>query len=239
MRRFAFIASLLLLPGMGFSDELTGKYRQSDLIDIPTAEVIDHYGYHVDFRFGREGALQNKTYFGVLPRLNLGFSLDGENILGTESARLNKPTMNIKLRFFDGKKALPALAIGYDNQGYVFNKALDEYEQREKGFFLVASSEFILPDLNLHIGGNIYDFDESNAARGFAGMSYIYEQLIGLMVEYDCATEYDERRINYGLKYFVTPLFTIDLAGRNIPESPGSSSRETERIVRLGYTGSF
>ena len=59
------------------------------------------------------------------------------------------------------------------------------------------------------------------------------------MFEYDSAFEYDERRINFGGKYYVTPVFTVDVAGRNIPEHPGSSARETERIVKLSYTGSF
>src|SRR5262245_26494247 len=91
----------------------------TDVIDIPTAEVLDHYGYRVSFRFANEGALQAKTLFGVFPRLNLGFSLDGERVIGTEDARMNEPTLNVKFRLFDGHKVLPALAIGYDGQGYV------------------------------------------------------------------------------------------------------------------------
>jgi hypothetical protein len=215
------------------------KNRDIQVIDIPTAEVVDHYGYHVSFRFGSEGALQSKTSFGIFPRLNLGFGLDGERVLGTQDARLNKPTINIKFRLFDGRKNLPALALGFDGQGYVFNRTTDEYEQREKGLYLVSSTEFLFPDLLIHIGGNIFDFDEGNSSRGFGGLSYNYEQTIGLMFEYDHATEYNERRVNFGARYFVTPVFTVDAIGRNIPETPGSSKRETERIVKLNYTGSF
>lgn len=215
------------------------KNRDIFVIDIPTADVVDHYGYHVNFRFGSEGALQTKTAFGVFPRLNLGFGLDGERVLGTEDARMNKPTINVKFRLFDGRQNLPALALGYDGQGYVYNRTTDEYEQREKGLYLVSSTEFFAKDLFLHLGGNIIDFDEGNSTRGFVGFSYTYEQIFGLMLEWDHATEYDERRINFGLKYFVSPVFTVDAIGRNIPESSTSSSRETERIVKLNYTGSF
>jgi hypothetical protein len=213
--------------------------RSIEVIDIPTADVVDHYGYHVSFRFGKEGNLQTKTSFGVFPRLNLGFGLDGERVIGTESSRLNKPTINVKFRLFDGKHNLPALAMGFDGQGYVFNKQTDEYEQREKGFYVVSTSEFVVPNLMIHVGGNIFDFDEGNSARAFGGLSYNYADTIGLMFEYDHASEYKERRINFGAKYFVTPVFTIDVAGRNTPEAPGRSKRETERIVRLNYTGSF
>lgn len=215
------------------------KSRDIQVIDIPTAEVVDHYGYNVSFRFGSDGALQTKTAFGVFPRLNLGFGLDGERVLGTEDARLNQPTINMKFRLFDGRKNLPAIAIGYDGQGYVYNRTTDEYEQREKGAYLISSTEFIAPGLMLHLGVNVFDFKEGNSTRGFGGLSYVYEQIFGLMFEYDHATEYDERRINYGLKYFVTPVFTVDAIARNIPESPTSGSRETERIVKLNYTGSF
>jgi hypothetical protein len=220
------------------SDSLA-RARDINVIDVPTAEVVDHYGYNVAFRFGREGALQTKTAFGVLPRLNLGFGLDAEQVIGRGDSRMNKPTLNVKFRLFDGRRALPALAIGFDDQGYVWNKTLDEYEQREKGLYLVASNEIGVPNLNLHVGMNHYDFHHGDTTRGFFGFGYTYEQLVGLMAEWDHATNWRERRINFGLKYYVSPVFTVDAIGRNIPKFPDSKARETERILRLVYTGSF
>ncbi len=220
-------------------DPTAWRYRSVDVIDTPTAETVDHYGYNVAFRFGKEGTLQNKTVFGIFPRVNLGFGLDGENIIGTGDSRLNKPSLNLKFRIFDGKGIIPAFAIGYDGQGYVWNKAIDEYEQREKGFFLVTTMEILVPNMMLSLGVNRYDFDKGNTTRGFAGWSYTYQQIVGLMAEWDHATEYDERRINYGLKYFISPVFTVDLVGRDIPKNRSKDDRETERIVRLTYTGSF
>jgi hypothetical protein len=228
------------LPALFFGEEASvARPYIGDVIDIPTADLVDHYGYNVNFRFGKEGNLQTKTAFGVFPRLNLGFGFDGEKVIGTESSRLNKPTINVKFQLFDGRKNLPALALGFDGQGYEWDKSKDEYEQREKGLFLVASKEAFFPGFNVHVGGNIFDFDHGNSTRGFAGLTYIYERLIGLMFEWDHATEYRERRINYGAKYFVTPAFTIDAAARNVRENPAFHKRETERIVRLNYTGSF
>lgn len=222
-----------------FAQEALYRDRALDVIDIPTANVLDHYGYQVSFRFGKEGALQNKNIFGIFPRLNLGFGLDGEQVLGTEDADLNKPTLNVKFRFFDGQGILPALAIGFDGQGYYFNEQLDEYDQREKGVFLVATEEIIWPELQLHLGVDKFDFDESNTTRGFAGFTYTYQQMLGLLFEYDNATEYDERRINFGLKYFVTPLFTVEALGRDVPVNSSTDKRETERVVRLTYKGTF
>lgn len=234
-----FSASLLTLPAPARADELIGRARDIQVIDIPTADVVDHYGYNVNFRFGSEGALQTKTAFGIFPRLNMGFGLDAERVLGSRDARMNRPTLNVKFRLFDGTDVLPALAIGYDGQGYVWSKAIDEYEQREKGLYAVLSREIITPDLMLHLGANHFDFEHGNSTRGFVGLAYTIEQIVGLMAEWDHATEFKERRVNFGLKYYVTPVFTVDAIGRNIPKAPRSDSRETERIVRLSYTGSF
>jgi hypothetical protein len=215
------------------------RARDINVIDIPTADVVDHYGYNVNFRFGRDGALQTKTAFGVFPRLNMGFGLDAEHVIGTGDSRMNRPTLNVKFRLFDGTPVLPALALGFDGQGYVWNKNLDEYEQREPGLYLVGTHEIIAPDLLLHLGVNHFDFDHGDSTRGFFGLTYTIEQIVGLMFEWDHATDWKERRINFGAKYYVTPVFTVDAIGRNIPKYPGSEGRITERIVRLSYTGAF
>src|SRR4051794_29708006 len=109
------IGANLAVCGKVQADDTTAwRFRAIEAIDTPTAEVVDHYGYNVSFRFGKDGNLQNKNMFGVFPRLNMGFGLDGENIIGTGDSRINKPTINVKFRLFDGKGILPAFAMGYD-----------------------------------------------------------------------------------------------------------------------------
>ncbi len=210
-----------------------------EIIDVPTSDVVDHYGYYVSFRFGSDGDIQNKTIFGVFPRLNIGFGLDGEKILGTDDARLNKPTINMKLRAFDGSGLIPAFAIGYDGQGYNWSKAMDEYDQREKGLYAVGTWNPFTPDFSWVLGVDVYEFEESSQVRGFTGLTYTYREMVSLLAEYDNFDYYVERRINFGMKLFITPMFTVDLLGRNVAEYHHSESRETERIVRLNYSGTF
>jgi len=229
---------------------ITGRNAQSaetttwqpgivEIIDIPTADLVDHYGYNVSFRFFKEGGIQTKILFGVFPRLNLGFGMDAERVIGVGDSRLNKPTINVKLRIFDGQRAIPAIAIGFDGQGYNFNRTLDEYEQQEKGLFAVATKEIMVPNFVVSLGVNHFDFDKGDTTRGFLGATYIYEQIVGIFFEYDSFTNYDGRRINFGARYFVTPVFTVDAIGRNVPIGTLRADRETERVLRLGYTGSF
>ena len=231
--------SLILLSSSAYAAREEVKDQSIEIIDAPTAEILDHYGYFENFRFGTAGALQTKTAFGVLPRLNLGFGLDGEQVIGTGSARLNKPTINVKFRFFDGEGWIPAMALGYDGQGYVWNKDINRYQQREMGFYFAATHEIFVPDLNWTFGVNRSDFESGGATRGFTGLEYVYHHTVGFEGEYVNAFSSTERRINFGLKYFVTPVFTVEAIGRNIPNSVNTTHNETERIVRLAYRGAF
>src|SRR5687768_1531346 len=114
--RVLFLSLFLFLPMGSHAAGLL-----ANLIDIPTAETVDHFGYNIAFRFYSGGGLLTKTAFGVFPRLNVGFGLDAENFVGAGTVDVNPPTLNLKVRFYDGKRQLPALAIGYDGQGYFYD----------------------------------------------------------------------------------------------------------------------
>ncbi len=206
-----------------------------ELIDVPTAEVVDHYGVNTSFRFYSDGGVLTKAAFGVLPRLNVGFGLDTERFIGNQNIHLNRPTLNMKLRVYDGQRNLPAVALGYDGQGYFFNKAADKYDQREKGLYLVGSGEIITPGLSLHGGLNVYDFNK-DPVYGFAGIDYLFQDVVGFIFEVDNGFhKARDTRFNLGGRYMVTPSFSIDLAGRNL----WAAGRNPERIVRINYSASF
>lgn len=205
-----------------------------DLIDVPTAEVMDRYGYDASFRFYSGGGMLTKTSFGVFPRLNVGFGLDAEGFIGNEAVDLNKPTLNVRFRFFDGQRNLPALALGYDGQGLFYDDDADKYHQREKGLYLAGSGEVVVPDLSLHGGINIYDFKEDHL-YGFVGLRYLYIDRLGFTLEWDNIRVTRDSRLNAGMEFWVTPSFAVEFAGRDLT-GPG---RDSERIVRLTYSGGF
>ncbi len=232
IKKTKLLISLLLLPIV--CSAVRAEKLMTDLTDIPTAEVVDHYGYNVNFRFYTGGGVLAKTAFGVFPRLNIGFGLDTEQLIGNQTADINRPTLNVKFRIFDGKRSLPALALGYDGQGYFFNDVTDKYIQREKGLFLVGSGEVFVPNLTLHGGANVYDFHDDKYFA-FTGINYLIEDLVGLSFEWDNIRVARNSRMSAGLRYYVTPSFSVQLAGRDL----GAAGRKAERIVRLEYFGSF
>lgn len=206
----------------------------TELIDVPTAETLDRYGYNAGFRFYTDGGLLTKATFGVFPRLNVGFGLDAEGFIGNRTVDLNQPTLNARFRFFDGKRNLPALALGYDGQGFFYDNTVDKYRQREKGLFLAGSGEIFVPDLSLHAGVNIYDF-KNDHLYSFVGLNYLYADQFGATIEWDNVRVWRESRLNIGGRVHVTPSFAVELAGRDLA-GPG---RRAERIVRLTYSGGF
>jgi len=224
----------LLLLALLATARLHAQGLMTELIDIPTADAVDKYGFHTSFRFYNGGGVLSKANFGVFPRLNIGFGIDTEQLVGSNTVDVNRPTLNAKLRFFDGKRQLPALALGYDGQGYFFNEDTDKYNQRERGLYLVGGGEILTPGLSLHGGANIYDFDDDRVFC-FAGISYMIQEVVALSFEADNMRKGRDNRLNTGVRYYVTPSFAIDLAGRDL----WAAGRKAERIVRLGYYGSF
>ena len=109
--KFALV-SLFLLPVFG-----RASAPIIHLIDLPTAEVVDRYGYDASFRFYGGGGMLAKGTFGVFSRFNMGLGLDAEGFIGSGSADFNTPTIHARWRVFDGRRYWPAIAVGYDGQG--------------------------------------------------------------------------------------------------------------------------
>jgi hypothetical protein len=146
-----------------------------------------------------------------------------------------RPSIYFKLRAFDGTDILPALALGYDNQAYLYRNELHDFLQKEKGLYLVGSHEIFLPDFDLHAGVNVNDFDKTKV-YGFFGASWKIVPTFALLAEYDNIRNAPDARVNLGGRYWLTPYFNIDVAARNVGRG---EDRGAERIVRLNYTAHF
>ena len=70
-------------PQKHTTSEDTDIMPDTELIDIPTAGILEYYGLEVKSRFFSDGGVIGGLGFGVLPRLNLGASITGEKFIGT------------------------------------------------------------------------------------------------------------------------------------------------------------
>jgi len=206
-----------------------------EVVDIPTADIIDPSTYALNFRFYDAGGIVSRLIIGPLKRVNLGITFDAQGVVGSQDPHMVRPSVYFKLRAFDGTDVLPALALGYDNQGYLYKDALRDYLEKEKGLYVVGSHEIFIPDFELHAGMNVNNFDNTKL-YGFFGATYKIVSSFALLAEYDNIRAAPTSRVNLGGRYWVTPYFNVDLAARNVGRGGGSGA---ERIVRLNYTGHF
>ncbi len=204
-------------------------------VDIPTADILDPMTYATTFRFYNEGGIASRLVIGPLKRVNLGITFDVQRLIGSNDPHMVRPSVYFKLRAFDGNDYLPALALGYDNMGYLYQETTRNFLEKERGLYLVGSHEMFIPDFEVHAGMNINDFDKTKIF-GFFGATYKIVSSFALMAEYDNIRNGRDNRTNLGGRYWVTPYFNIDLAARNVGRGGG---RGGERIVRLNYTAHF
>ena len=254
------LAAALLLAGAAWAEEATvssPKIRakgtpaaalddepmpDGEVIDAPTTGVLDDHGYSTRSRFGAGGSLTEYLSFGVYPGANLGASAAVDGLIGDEkNARMRSPTLQLKWRFFEGDRALPSLAIGFDGQGYLYNAAAQRFNQRQRGFYFVASHDLGAPTLQIHPSFNVSDFN-SNAIFGSLPLTLNIRDKAELLLEWDNIAAWSESRVNAGLRAFLSPNFHVDFAVRAIGAGGNYSDgapRGPERIVQLKYSNSF
>ncbi len=227
----------------GGSADLQEENPPLDVIDAPTAATLDTRSFYSRSRFYSGGGVLQYLSFGVFNGLNIGASLSMDSLIGRQNpVRVRAPEAQIKYRFFDGSRYIPALAVGYDGQGYDYNQVTKNYNENRRGFYLVGSQELGIPGLEIHPSINVSDFN-SNAFGGAIPLTYTYENRVAGLIEWDNITGQESAsRLNAGVRVFVTQNLHIDFAVRGIGQRgnfPDGTPRGVERIIQLSYTGSF
>jgi len=220
--------------GMGSPD--------TDGIDTPTTAVLDNYGYSARSRFYSRGGVLQYLSFGVYPGINLGASVAVDGLIGDErNVRMRAPTAQVKYRFYEGDHAMPSFAVGFDGQGYRYNTGIRRFNQRQRGFYVVATKELGMPGIQLHPSFNVSDFD-SNGIFGAIPLSINIRDKASILLEWDNIANWSDSRFNAGIRAYLTPNFNVDFAVRAIGAGGNygdGSPRGPERIVQLKYSNSF
>jgi len=182
--------------------------RSSNLVDSPTATVLGHGRYRIECRLMDGGSLVAGTSVGIKDRLEVGVSWGMQGLLGRGEVEFNDRTaLSLRLLLVE-EMELPALVIGFDNQGYGrwyetlpvgpggAERELERYERKSKGFFLAATRNWYGP-LGTDVattGGLNYsgeDTDESSLDF-FAGLEQDFDGRFALVVDY--AAGLDDRK---------------------------------------------
>ncbi|MBN1826242.1 MAG: hypothetical protein JW958_08245 [Candidatus Eisenbacteria bacterium] len=226
-----------------------------DLIRIPTAGMLPRAAYDTGLRMYADGGVLGRIRVGLRESVLFGFTFGGSQVLGAGEPDWNpRVEFLIRGRLFGESYLGPALAIGYDSQGYgPYDDELDRYQNKSRGFYAVASKHFLfLGELGLH-GGVNYSLerdDDDDELNPFFGVEKSIHRALDLLVEYDLATNDNEENEGFGegkgflsaaLLWRMTETLHFQVDFHNLLENgergglerdPGEWSREIQIVYR-------
>ena len=64
-----------------------------EVVDIPTADILDPMTYSLNFRFYNEGGIASRLVIGPLKRVNLGITFDAQGVIGSQDPHMVRPSV--------------------------------------------------------------------------------------------------------------------------------------------------
>lgn len=211
-------------------------------VDQPNTRALGHGEYGATLRFGPSGGVLGYFGVGVLDRFSFGLSLGGANVLGSEDLELYNPGVQIKAQILTGGLLAPEWAVGFDNQGFG-SRGGGRYMIKSKGFYSTVGKGFDFGGGEFYINGGLnytLENDDESSLDIFFGQELAIMDQFALLAEYNPALN-DPRAgnggyLNAALRIRLAESVVLDFALRDIL---GNSAEELNRLIKIGYQGSF
>jgi hypothetical protein len=189
-----------VLPALGEEEsplEAPAGRQPLRIVDLPTAGLYPKgvYGFEMDLY--SDGGLLVGVGVGIAGFASFGISYGGIEFIGSGNPEMNpRPEVNIRLRVLEEDVALPAVAVGFDSQGYgryyVDRDSVGEerYLMKSRGLYAVASKNWeVVGPLSLH-GGMSYSFENTvdDDPTVYVGLIKGFGDMAEFAVEYDLAS---------------------------------------------------
>ncbi|MBS3742677.1 MAG: YjbH domain-containing protein, partial [Candidatus Cloacimonetes bacterium] len=217
VRKVIYSAKILILfLVLFFSFSTISAYELTQLVDIPTAGIIEKGDVKFNSSLFKNGGVTFGAGVGVLPRFMFGLQYGGEKIIGSRTPSWDSyPGVLVKYRLLDESPKLPALSLGFDSRGFgCFTKETEDsikverFEIKSKGFYAVLSQNYeFMGNLGVHAGVNysIENKDDDDDLNMFIGIDKSINNQIGAFLEYDFAfndndASGDEEHYKFGEK---------------------------------------
>lgn len=173
------------------------------LIDAHTAGILPKGNYDFECRIYPAGeddvwgcGIQMAIGVGITKRLNIGLSYGGDGLVGRGNTVRGNPYPGglIKYRILEENIHFPALALGYEHQGYggIERTEYEGYVNKSQGFFLALSKNYLLlktVQFGVHGAAN-YSFEQHRQVKwpsGYLGLDVGLNNELALAFEYDLA----------------------------------------------------
>lgn len=243
---FLFIFNILI-SGQGTSGT-DAKYEYRNLIDIPTAGILEKGNVGLTTDIMPAGVLVTKIEVGVFENFSFGISYGGNNIIGRGKITGYKlPGINIRARIFNESEALPAILIGFDSQGKgEFDKNINRFQIKSPGLFAAVSKNFdFYGYFSIH-GSINYSFERDDSDKDL-NLGFGFEKTLGskisFMGEYDFAINDNNSNsfgdgtgyLNLGLRWSVGEGLTLGLNLRDLLDNKKFTSSNADRGLFVEY----
>ncbi|MDR2395981.1 MAG: hypothetical protein LBD57_05220 [Endomicrobium sp.] len=210
------------------------------VVDTPTYGSLSYGSYDFGFRCFSSGNVLSNIDFGVFKFLNIGMSWEIDKLIGYDNIKVAIPTLNVKLKIYEGSMVLPGIAIGYDGQGYFIDTSLKSgYVQKARGLYFVLGREIFFDGFILNIGANVNDFSVVKVYGFINSMIPIFKEIMYFMTEYDNINYFPDARLNWGLKLSLSEYLDVDCIIRDCFGKDDITRVPNERILKLSYSGKF
>jgi hypothetical protein len=221
------------------------------IVDFPTAGLRPRGGFEIEADMYSDGGVLLSLGVGFTRYFSFGISYGGLKVIGSGDPDMNpRPEVNVRARLLEETLVMPAVAIGFDSQGYgSYFDAEDRYLVKSRGVYAVASKnwEFLGP-LSLH-GGVSYSLENEadNDLTVFAGVIKSFSGFLDIRAEYDFATNDNEGTsiivedrgyLNASVVWHVNETFSLSIEVRDIAsdgEVDFDDSRKWNRGLSIVY----
>jgi hypothetical protein len=226
------------------------------VVDIPTAGLLARGSYGIDLDVYSEGGVLFEIEVGISRFANIGISYGGIEFIGSGTPDMNpRPEVQARVRILEEDEELPAVAIGFDSQGYgqfVDNRSIcneKRYLVKSRGFYVVGSKNWeVVGPFSLH-GGISYSLENKldKSPTIFIGAIKSFSNILDIALELDpgwnddkgCASIVEHRPyIDAAVAWHVNQALSIafevrDVASREKDVPP--DLRKWNRGLRVCY----
>lgn len=248
---FLCVFNIFSLFALSYSENQT-----IELIDSPTAGLHGRGNYFISLRMQPRGSIIASLSVGLMDRLSIGLSYGGQNIIGYGTPDWNPAVgVQIKYRIIDESFMGPAIALGFDSQGYgAYNRGPERYDIKSKGFYATASKNYIfLGRLGFHGGAN-YSLERDDGDKEvnfFAGLEKTLNPELSLIADYDFAFNDDKKDslfgegkggyLNAGIRWTFASKAYIEFDLKNLLRNgkEGTDYARVSRIIKMSYIEHF
>ena len=222
------------------------KYQLRQLIDVPTAGIMERGSVGLNVELLPMGTLITKIEAGVFSGVSIGLSYGGSNIIGSGKPIWYPfpPGVNLRVRILDETILTPTLTVGFDSQGKgEYFKDEKRFSIKAPGFFAAASKNFrLLGYLSLH-GTFNYSVIEVKDGDNYLNLMLGAEKTLGsnfsFLIEYNFAFNDNSTEkfgdgkgyLNAGIRWSISDGVTAGFDLRDLIDNKKWSPSFADRAV--------